>query len=535
MSDNPFFRLIQSGVDPWNQWRDAHPDAKPDLSRCYLFEANLRGANLQGVIFNRTCLIGADLAHANLMGADLSGAYASGACFTAANLERATLTGANLSDANLAAATLVNVQADGTDFSAVRLSGAYLKNWSMNSATKFERVDCTHVYLRQQGQGRYPQAGDFKLGEFASLIRDNPDISTWAMYSPPDQPSSDDLPQAIAPDRLPPYASRQTADSPSLDQPADASAEPAIAPSSNVIESDIEIAVGSADSLESVPVEKLEEKLEEKPNADQPEQRVVLDRLSPDRSILDPWLDNPQEDEAESPTQIAPPLEPAIASTDHPGVQLSPWHRQLPNRYPSPVITQNQRLGMGLVITAVILAVGAIASLATVGWRAVTRSPQPELAAGLPDFPNLPCDEPPLPDVSAQTPTYSYPNGAQFYGDFADGVPLDGRSTMLFANGDRYDGDYENGQRQGCGTFTFTNGRQYVGQFENDQFEGLGIWTLETGDRYVGEFQANKCNGEGTFLFTDGSTQSGRWQDGTLVDGGLSCSRGAVRLPDSPL
>jgi tetrahydromethanopterin S-methyltransferase subunit F len=192
--------------------------------------------------------------------------------------------------------------------------------------------------------------------------------------------------------------------------------------------------------------------------------------------------------------------------------------------------TRDWRLSRGVMTAAIVLSVGAIASVAIIGWHTTIRSPQ---SAPTVDLFNLPCNEPPLPNVSAQTPDYIYENGTEFYGEFAGNVPTDGRGTMIFANGDRYDGEYQDGRRNGCGTFTFDNGRQYVGQFENDLFEGLGIWTLETGDRYVGEFYANKCHGEGTFQFTDGSSETGTWHNGSLVNGDLSCGRGSVNLPDS--
>ncbi|NJR64875.1 MAG: hypothetical protein HC772_05445 [Leptolyngbyaceae cyanobacterium CRU_2_3] len=129
---------------------------------------------------------------------------------------------------------------------------------------------------------------------------------------------------------------------------------------------------------------------------------------------------------------------------------------------------------------------------------------------------------PPLPSIS---PDYQYPNGAQYYGALQNGLPTDGRAIVVFPTGNRYDGELQQGKRNGCGTYTFKNGRRYVGQFKQDQFEGRGIWMLGNGDRYVGDFQANQCQGEGIFLLADGSSQKGLWRDGNLIDGSLSCSR----------
>lgn len=508
MSDDDFLDLIQRGVDHWNQWREAHPQAKPDLSRCYLFQADLRGANLQGVIFNRTCLIGADLTHANLTGADLSGVYASGACFKAANLERANLTGANLNESNLATARLINVQADGADFSAACLSGIYLENWSISPATKFERIDCTHVYLRPHEQGRYPKNSDFKPGEFATLIREQPDVSAWAIGQFSDEVETEEAPTA-KPEHDADVASDKSAIAP---HPGDSTP----------------IAAHEAEPESASQAERSPE-----PNLEQEAQP----------SIPDPWLDQAAEEELkQADSQAATPTiplqpassspEPVLAKSSTPLSGRSPTDRLQRQRLLSPTPFPKRQWGSGTQIAAIVLGIGAIASIAIVSWQFMTRSFQPDSAIDLSD---LPCTESPLRDVSTQTPTHVYENGTQFYGDFEDGAPADGRGTMIFANGDRYDGEFQHGERHGCGTLTFANGRQYVGQFKDDQFNGLGIWTLETGDRYIGEFKANKCDGKGTFQFTDGSTQTGTWRDGLLIDGNLSCSEGTVRSPDSPI
>ncbi|NJO79342.1 MAG: hypothetical protein HC827_13035 [Cyanobacteria bacterium RM1_2_2] len=138
---------------------------------------------------------------------------------------------------------------------------------------------------------------------------------------------------------------------------------------------------------------------------------------------------------------------------------------------------------------------------------------------------DLPCREPSPPPVPSGDADYEYPDGTRYYGAVEQGLPVDGRATMVFPSGNRYDGEFQNGQRNGCGTLTFTNGRSYMGQFKDDQFNGQGVWTLETGDRYVGSFSNNRCHGEGTFFFASGDTKQGRWQDGKLVDGDLQCDQ----------
>lgn len=135
----------------------------------------------------------------------------------------------------------------------------------------------------------------------------------------------------------------------------------------------------------------------------------------------------------------------------------------------------------------------------------------------------LVCNEPDVTPINTKDPDHIYQNGIQFYGVFEQGKPANGRGSMLYPNGNRYDGEYRNGLRNGCGTFTFNNSRRYVGEFQDDLFSGRGVWMLENGDRYVGDFEFNKCNGEGVYIFADGTSKSGIWQQGRLVDDDLTC------------
>jgi hypothetical protein len=171
-------------------------------------------------------------------------------------------------------------------------------------------------------------------------------------------------------------------------------------------------------------------------------------------------------------------------------------------------------------ITGIALASGIsmlyLVSRSDSGRSATTVEPVPEISV---------CNPSASAPLATASPDHRYQDGTQFYGRFMDGQPADGFGTMLYANGNRYDGEYQNGRRNGCGTFTFKNGRRYVGEFKEDLFSGRGSWFLENGDRYIGQFEYNKCNGEGVFIFADGTSQSGVWQQGRLVGGDLSCDR----------
>ena len=140
-------------------------------------------------------------------------------------------------------------------------------------------------------------------------------------------------------------------------------------------------------------------------------------------------------------------------------------------------------------------------------------------------LPISPCREPSPPALPSREADYVYPNGARYYGPLKDDLPADGKGTMVFPSGNRYDGDFVGGQRSGCGTYTFTNGRRYIGQFKNDRFEGQGEWVFENGARYVGSFYNNRCHGKGILFLPDGSANFGIWRDGKLLNSDISCDR----------
>ncbi len=176
------------------------------------------------------------------------------------------------------------------------------------------------------------------------------------------------------------------------------------------------------------------------------------------------------------------------------------------------------------------LSIAAIVSLSypsnrLKGLSIIPRSAQVTPTTTPISLPSLPCREPSPPPLPSREADYEYPDGTRYYGSVAQGRPTDGRVLMVFPTGNRYDGDLKGEKRTGCGTYTFASGKRYVGQFQNDRFEGQGTWILQNGDRYIGSFQNNRCQGQGTFVFANGSSRRGVWQDGSLIDGNLSCNR----------
>ena len=47
-----------------------------------------------------------------------------------------------------------------------------------------------------------------------------------------------------------------------------------------------------------------------------------------------------------------------------------------------------------------------------------------------------------------------------------------GLGTYYYANGDKYVGEFENGNRHGQGTYYFADGRSDTGKWKNDEYMG---------------------------------------------------------------
>ena len=131
-----------------------------------------------------------------------------------------------------------------------------------------------------------------------------------------------------------------------------------------------------------------------------------------------------------------------------------------------------------------------------------------------------------------------YHSGDCYVGDWLQSPPImtsavkpNGRGIMTFANGDKYTGLFESGQRHGQGVMTSasgaydgawvdgkrsgegtwqTKGGKYSGTWVNDQRSGHGLMRYDHGDRvYQGHWEAGLPAGQGTYWY-DSSEDGGR-------------------------
>ena len=95
---------------------------------------------------------------------------------------------------------------------------------------------------------------------------------------------------------------------------------------------------------------------------------------------------------------------------------------------------------------------------------------------------------------------------------------ISGHGLYLFANGNRYKGDYVNGVKEGRGQFWWTTGRyandKYVGQFHLDRRHGHGVYFYSNGEIFDGQWATGHQEGPGQILFSNGNVMEGIWSEG---------------------
>ena len=125
--------------------------------------------------------------------------------------------------------------------------------------------------------------------------------------------------------------------------------------------------------------------------------------------------------------------------------------------------------------------------------------------------------------------TMTYQRGGVYVGQFRDGLQH-GQGTMTSATRGKYVGEWQDGAPHGQGTMTYTDGSSYAGQFQNGKRGGQGTMTSADGGVYVGQFQNGLRNGQGTMTYADGITYVGAWRDGKPHGQGEWRDGGRVRV-----
>ncbi len=139
MADQRHLDILMQGAEAWNQWREEHPDIRPDLSgamlqRAYLFRANLSEADLSRADLSMALLIEANLKQANLEETKLFQANLAVANLSGTDLRKSMPFRADFGEATLCGADFRKVILYGVNFRWANLSGADLSQADLTSA-----------------------------------------------------------------------------------------------------------------------------------------------------------------------------------------------------------------------------------------------------------------------------------------------------------------------------------------------------------------------------------------------------------------
>lgn len=108
---------------------------------------------------------------------------------------------------------------------------------------------------------------------------------------------------------------------------------------------------------------------------------------------------------------------------------------------------------------------------------------------------------------------FLFANGNRYVGEFNDGKPH-GNGILYCSNGNKYLGNWDQSWRQGKGKFIFQEGHEYTGFFKRNNFHGKGIMKYANGDHYEGDWSNNLPNGLGVYVFNKGGRYEGGFMDG---------------------
>jgi hypothetical protein len=85
------------------------------------------------------------------------------------------------------------------------------------------------------------------------------------------------------------------------------------------------------------------------------------------------------------------------------------------------------------------------------------------------------------------------------------------------SDGNKYVGEFKDGEYHGQGTHTWPDGEKFVGEFKDGKKNGQGTHTWPDGQKFVGEFKDGKQHGQGTYTWLSGDKEVAVYKDGEVV------------------
>ena len=108
--------------------------------------------------------------------------------------------------------------------------------------------------------------------------------------------------------------------------------------------------------------------------------------------------------------------------------------------------------------------------------------------------------------------TYISSRGDRYEGNWVDGRK-NGQGTQEWASGDKYTGTWSDNRPHGKGQYTYANGEQYIGDFVRGKRNGQGSQSYVNGDAYEGHWKGDRRSGKGTMKYAIGTKFEGSWSN----------------------
>ena len=107
--------------------------------------------------------------------------------------------------------------------------------------------------------------------------------------------------------------------------------------------------------------------------------------------------------------------------------------------------------------------------------------------------------------------TTNYYNGDTYTGTRDGEGRRSGWGTLIWANGDRYDGEWSKDMPHGHGTLVWADGSRYEGNWVRGQRQGNGTYFSAKGYSITGKWKKGSCTGTGYLSFGTNDTYEGEF------------------------
>ncbi len=111
------------------------------------------------------------------------------------------------------------------------------------------------------------------------------------------------------------------------------------------------------------------------------------------------------------------------------------------------------------------------------------------------------------------------------YSQCVKGDCKNGEGVVVYSSGNKYMGNFKDGEKHGYGKFLWVSGAKYKGNWSNNKRNGFGEEFLANGNSYKGNFKLDKKHGEGSLYDPEGKLiKEGIWKDGIYISQNESAS-----------